>query len=298
MKTINTINSVSIAEIIADTGREKPVNNFHVFTSEEIAGPEQWVSKPIRIDHFIIILVTNGSITLRLNLISHEVKKNGLILISPNVIHECTKETDCTFTGIGFIPDFFLEAGLNKKHAEAFTFFSAQHDPFFQLNDEESEELLKMLLVLRSKDGLETAHPFKEELIHHGFNLFMFELAATARKYRGSNNLKMTRKEEIMMSFLKLLPHHFKEERSVQYYASQLFVSPKHLTKTVKELTNKTCSEFIDEMVIIEAKVLLNDRSLSVANIADYLHFSDQFFFSKYFKNLTGLTPTQFRTHI
>jgi AraC family transcriptional regulator, transcriptional activator of pobA len=126
----------------------------------------------------------------------------------------------------------------------------------------------------------------------------MFELAATARKYRGSNNLKMTRKEEIMMSFLKLLPHHFKEERSVQYYASQLFVTPKHLTKTVKELTNKTCSEFIDEMVIIEAKVLLNDVSLSVANVADYLHFSDQFFFSKYFKNLTGLSPTQFRTRI
>jgi AraC-like DNA-binding protein len=98
------------------------------------------------------------------------------------------------------------------------------------------------------------------------------------------------------MRFMKLLSLHFREERSVQYYAAKMFVTPKHLTKMVKELTGKTCGEFIDEMVIAEAKILLNDSANSVANVADLLHFSDQFFFSKFFKNATGLSPSQYKS--
>ena len=151
--------------------------------------------------------------------------------------------------------------------------------------------------MLYEKDHSNTEHPFIEEVIHHAFSLFMLELAAIVRKHRGNTPFKVTRKEDIVMSFMKVLSGHFKEERSVQFYANLLFITPKHLTKTVKELTNKTCGELIDDMVILEAKVLLNDHTLSVANVADHLHFSDQFFFSKFFKRHTGLTPTEFRTH-
>jgi AraC family transcriptional regulator, transcriptional activator of pobA len=296
MKQPDTISSLSIEDLIADTGRTKTVNNFHVFKSEEL-NREKRRSKPVRIDHFIIILALEGTAQIKLNLTDYFIKKNGLLIISPNVIHEFIEEADSAFTGVGFIPGFFSEVGINKKNADAFTFFSSQSNPYFQLTDAEAAGILQMMLLLREKDLAETHHSFKEEMIHHAFSLFLFEVAAIAEKYRGRSSLKLTRKEEILMSFLKILPDHFKEERSVHYYAEQLFITPKHLTKTVKELTNKTCGEFIDEMVIMEAKVLLNDISLSVANVADHLHFSDQFFFSKFFKNLTGLTPTEFRTH-
>jgi YesN/AraC family two-component response regulator len=48
-------------------------------------------------------------------------------------------------------------------------------------------------------------------------------------------------------------------------------------------------------MVIMEAKVLLGDSSFSVAQVAESLFFSDQFFFSKFFKNHTGTNPTEYR---
>lgn len=152
------------------------------------------------------------------------------------------------------------------------------------------------MLLLHQKDVAGEEHPFRKEVIHHSFNLFMFEMGALFKKYRQNEIVKLTRKEELLMSFIKILAQHFKEERSVQYYADLLFVTPKHLTKTVKEITGKTCGEFIDEMVISEAKILLDDPNMSVGNVADALHFSDQFFFSKFFKNHTSINPSEYKS--
>ena len=97
------------------------------------------------------------------------------------------------------------------------------------------------------------------------------------------------------MQFVKLLSDSFREERSVIFYAEQLHVTPRYLSQTVKEVTGKSAGELIDEMVILEAKALLNDVSLTISQVADSLYFSDQFFFSKYFKRLTGLSPSEYK---
>jgi len=66
----------------------------------------------------------------------------------------------------------------------------------------------------------------------------------------------------------------------------------------VKKLTGKTAGKYIDDLVIVEAKNLLRDPSLTIAQIADLLYFSDQFFFSKFFKRYTGITPSDYRKSV
>lgn len=198
---------------------------------------------------------------------------------------------------MGFTHDFFAASMMHKKHADALGFLSLQSVPLFLLTENEAQTLYPFMLYLKTMVN-NNGHPFKEEMIHHGFNLFMLEVAAIAKKYRGNDAQGMTRQGDILLGFLKQLAAHFKEERSVQYYANTLFVTPKHLTKTVKELTTKTCGEFIDEMVIAEAKILLSDLSYSVGQVADHLHFSDQFFFSKFFKRRTGMSPKEYKNSL
>jgi AraC family transcriptional activator of pobA len=60
----------------------------------------------------------------------------------------------------------------------------------------------------------------------------------------------------------------------VQYYADALYVSPKHLTETVKEVTGSTAGEWIDDAVILEAKVLLRNHDISIARVAEEHQFS------------------------
>jgi AraC-like DNA-binding protein len=125
----------------------------------------------------------------------------------------------------------------------------------------------------------------------------MLELAAIIKRHRPNNGATSTRRMDLLNSFLKLLAVHFKVERSVQFYAEKIFISPKHLTKVVKEETGKSVGQLVNEMVIAEAKILLDTSSLTVGNVATELNFSNQFFFSKFFKKHSGLTPSQFRTN-
>ena len=62
-----------------------------------------------------------------------------------------------------------------------------------------------------------------------------------------------------------------------------------------KKMVNKNASSVIDDVAVMAASGLLRDFSLSVGQIAGMLNFKGQAAFTKFFKKMTGLTPTQFR---
>lgn len=95
--------------------------------------------------------------------------------------------------------------------------------------------------------------------------------------------------------FLSLVQQHFKKERFLDFYASQLEVTPKHLSRTVKDVTGFSAVEWIDRFVILEAKVLLKSSTMSIQQISDELNFTSQSFFGKYFKKHLGKSPKDFR---
>ena len=106
-----------------------------------------------------------------------------------------------------------------------------------------------------------------------------------------------TRKEEIMAKFILAVSEHFREERQVAYYAHKLFITPKHLSSVVKELSGRTAGDWIENYVVMEAKVLLKTTDRTIQEIAVYLNFANQSFFGKYFKHHTGMSPTAYRKH-
>jgi AraC family transcriptional regulator, transcriptional activator of pobA len=291
----SNIREYTFSEISAGAGRKRVTKDFYVIKLE---GPfeNENIFRPSRSDHFTIALATDGECLFQCNLINYTLRKNSFFIIPPGFVRQMHKITEnYKAITLEFTKEFLTEAELHKKHIDAFTFFSSQNDPHLTINDNEAKILSNLMLFLWARD-LSEDHPFRKEVIQHGFNLFLFEMAAILRKYQKNNVVKLTRKEELLMSFVKMVAQYFREERSVQYYADHLFITPKHLTKTVKELTNKTCGQFIEEMVITEAKILLDDPSMSVGNVADALHFSDQFFFSKFFKNHAGLNPSEYKS--
>lgn len=295
---LSFIDTYGIEEVHAEaiTNQKVQVKEFFVYTKEEMPVQEK-ILRPSRSTHFAIYLNLGEAIELKYNLINYVIQKNSLFIIHPGIVHLQKEGEHLPTVSMGFSHDFLMGAMIHKKHPEALSFLIQQSDPLFLLTDKEAETFLTLLLYL--KDLVDNnGHPFKEDMIHHGFNLFLLDLAAIAKKYRGDEEHGMTRKEDILFNFLKQLAAHFKEERSVQFYADALFMTPKHLTKTVKEITTKTCGEFIDEMVIAEAKILLGDLSYSVGQVADALHFSDQFFFSKFFKRRTGLSPKEYKSSL
>jgi len=292
------IERYSISDISANPGSGNSAKDFHVFKTDEVTLNEKLIGRPVRSDHFTVVLILKGEAAINHNRIDYVLPKNSLFIITPKEVHKFQKPVgDYQIIGMGFSRDF-IGVHLSEKQIDVFDFFSSQSKPRFFLSDKEAKLMENLLMLLKEKHLADEWGPLKNELIHYAFNLFVYEMASIVKKHRPNGNIKLTRREDIATSFIKILSTYYKEERRVQFYANALFITPKHLSKTLKGTTHKTCSEMIDEMVINEAKILLKDTGQSVGKVAEQLHFSDQFFFSKFFKRHTGINPSQYKIQI
>ncbi len=292
----NVIKHLTLSDLLKITGEGPQQSGLHVF-SKSAKKQDGHIRYPFRADAFFIFIVTESSLHIKLNLFDYHLQKNDLLVIGPNTVRQFIGAEDgCSLTGVMFTPDFLMQSSIPKKYYGAFDFFAASGSPHLGLEQAETDELMELIALLHKKNQSAGAvGEYQDEVVRHHFIAFLFELASLHRKYHAEEKIKLTRKEDLVKRFLKLLPEHTRKERSLQFYADHLFVTPKYLSQTVKEVSGKTAGEFIDEMVMMEAKVLLSDLSLSVAQVSEELFFSDQFFFSKFFKNHAGITPSAYR---
>ena len=251
---------------------------------------------PFRLDQYFFFMVKSGELSLKLNLVNHVVCEGEFVLIEPGTICQFTGSSEfissaCT----SFSNDFLLKAGIYQKYVSAFKLLGPNLSTHLVLEREEITLLSGIFKMLYANIVTREKNEFSREIIQHNFCLVVYELINVFYHHNQELKSKPTRKQDITARFMKLLIKHYKEERSVQFYAGQLAITPRYLTQTVKEVVGKTAGDLIDEMVITEAMILLNDPTYSIGQVSVLLQFSDQFFFSKFFKNITGLTPSEYR---
>ena len=79
------------------------------------------------------------------------------------------------------------------------------------------------------------------------------------------------------------------------FYADKLCLTPHYLSSVIRETSGQTVMQWINQAVILEAKVLLKHSNLLVFQISDELNFPNPSFFSKFFKRMTGMTPAEYQ---
>ena len=104
-----------------------------------------------------------------------------------------------------------------------------------------------------------------------------------------------SRDKLLFFRFKKLISIHFQQQRQVSFYASELCVSPKYLSTSVKTASGRTAREWINDAVVKEMKYQLAYSGQSIKEIAYRLNFPNMSFFGKYFKAQTGMSPTSYR---
>lgn len=103
------------------------------------------------------------------------------------------------------------------------------------------------------------------------------------------------RQEELFKRFITLLKEKHCHEHFCSFYAEQLCVTSKYLTTVVKRVSGKSVSQWIDIYLMDQIKFHLKMTSLTIAEIADKLNFSNTSFFGKYVKKHTGESPIKLR---
>jgi AraC family transcriptional regulator, transcriptional activator of pobA len=84
------------------------------------------------------------------------------------------------------------------------------------------------------------------------------------------------------------------EVREVSEYARRLGLSTRSLHRAVRRDLGKSASELIEERIVVEAQRMFLDGDSSVKQVGAALGFSDPGHFSRYFKKVTGHSPSQF----
>ncbi len=106
---------------------------------------------------------------------------------------------------------------------------------------------------------------------------------------------KPSRQDEIVARFLQCVHENYREHRDVGFYAAQLRLSLKYMSHVIYEKTGRHPTKWIKDYVILEAKTMLRSGRYSIQQIADELHFPNQSFFGKYFKEAVGVSPKKWK---
>lgn len=136
--------------------------------------------------------------------------------------------------------------------------------------------------------------PYKKALIGHFLGMSS-DLFLSMLDTAGKDIESRPREQEIYLKFMDDLQEFATRERNVSFYADRCCVSPKHFSKMVRLASGKVPVRLIKDRVIIEAKALLSSTQMSVREIADVLHFQTDSFFCRYFRQETGMTPSEYR---
>jgi len=99
----------------------------------------------------------------------------------------------------------------------------------------------------------------------------------------------------LTQQFRKLLHQHYQTKQRVQDYAELLGVTPNHLNRVVKETSSRSPARWIDGAILTEAKLLLAQTALPMAEVAAQVGVGDPSYFARMFGKYVGMTPGEYR---
>lgn len=255
--------------------------------------------QPFRTDFFIMGLCEEGECHMQINLHEQVFKKNDFIFIPPESLLQRPKSPAFGFKGKALLisRDWFKDIILLKENLLPFFFKLAEH-PFISLKEEDVKNINCYFDIIRMKMITEKDNRFIKNIMVGLLRSLFYDVYSRFAVTDQKANKPKSRKEVVFQNFYKLLIENFRKERNVEFYADQLFITPKHLSSTVKNVSGHSPSKWISSLVIQETKLQLQTTNLSMQEIANDLNFPNQSFFSKYFRHYTGQTPKEYRASI
>jgi len=224
-----------------------------------------------------LFLVLEGSAEVCINLQDYHIEKGNVMLIPADTIVEVDNISD----------DARVMAIVFRDSVEM------SDEVVYKTSPAEFDRLLRMYYILW--DVVHIA-PYRRKTVQYLSKTIVAdvqelnELVSEKVQNEGS-----TRTQELFLQFKRLIKQHCMQERSIPYYASQLHVTPHHLSATIKKASGQSVMYWINRATIQEAKLLLKTNGMMAYEIANRMNFPSASAFSKFFKRETGLTPRAYQ---
>jgi AraC family transcriptional regulator, transcriptional activator of pobA len=248
------------------------------------------IDYPFKLDVTICMVTTKGTSSGNINLKPFTSSSPGLTIIVPDQILEHGYVSD-DLSGFVIIMSRKFTESLNFQEGLPL-FLSIRENPFIPLEEDDLNTLLTYFSLLRTAVR-KKENPFRMKVVKHLVKVFFYSPNYQYHKLSIGDN--KSKNETLMKSFLVHVQANYKEQRGMEFYADKLCLTPKYLSKVIKENSGMSASEWIDSYVVLEAKALLKSTNKTIQQISDELNFPSQSFFGKYFKRQTGVSPKEYK---
>lgn len=245
-----------------------------------------------RLQAGIFAICLKGEMNVSINLIDYTIRRGDLITLFPGSIiqfKESISPIRLCFTG--FSGDTISQ--INLMEITATSYHKIIEKPVVRIADN-VRSYLDDYFTLWAKISNDESIPIHPEIIQCAMRSILIAVANIYQEHP-FKEVTRTRQEEIYRELLLLITQNYMNERTAQFYAEQLKLTPQHLSTTVKHVTGGTVLDLIAHVVIMDAKAKLRSTNMSVQEIAYALNFPTPSFFGKYFKRYVGMSPLSYK---
>ena len=225
---------------------------------------------PLRINCYMAVFCSSGSISCMLNMNEYTLSSGMLMVITPGNIVRITSPdleqalSNASFTFIAVSVDYISNASLdfNSLFSEALALLQ---NPCIKINDSELLLLSDYINLVYKITG--TTAKYVRESVSEIMSSVFYQFASYVDDYLRDENSRTgtqpenSRSRRMFESFMKLVKDNHHAERMVGFYADKLCVTPKYLSKVVKDVSGRSAPDWIDGFVIMSAKSMQIGRA-------------------------------------
>ncbi len=266
------------------------LSNKVLYIRDLIDCPPSYLDDPGRREFFEIVWLKDEK---ALHVPQHSfqtLQGDWIYLIPPYRVHQLNKAGKK-----GVLLSFkreLLEDDLKEFLLDVFRMFNIQGEfSCLQVTEQSSKGLnaiYNLLLEEYQKDEMNLI------MIKALLKVFLLQLIQLKEQHFTQHDIN----EKRIYEFMLLLESHYLEERDTAFYAEQLGISAKRLNQILKEKLDKTGLQLIHDRLILEAKRQIIHSENTIKEISFNLRFKDRSYFSRFFKQHSGMTPQEFQVSV
>lgn len=246
--------------------------------------------EPLKLNAVLVVVCIKGSISGKTNLVPYTINGPCMMIMLTDQVHEYGDISD-DFEGFFLVLSERFSESLNL-HKRFPLYASILHNPSILLSEKDVDSLMDYYQMLKKVIRM-TDNPHQLEVAKYLTKAFFYSNAYYFHKL--DNESEKDKQEMLVNNFSRLVEIHFKEHREIEFYAKELCRTPKYMSSLIKKHSGLYAGEWINNRVVLEAKALMSSSKMTIQQISDELNFPSQSSFSKYFKRLAGVSPTQYR---
>lgn len=251
-----------------------------------------------------VFLCSRGVIEISLEDKTYIIRKGDMYIYMPStLVRLLHKSEDAEGVMVEVDVNYIIPIANKVVNVESLLFIR-QH-PCFSLSKQQYVLVKELLHSLYEKikaasasDLLQQRRCLALETIKSMGQTLCYEVLNAYFTNRPLQPLPQGKKDIVFQNFMMELFRNYRRERDVAFYAQKQHLAPRYFSTIIKEKSGSTALQWIVQMVITEAKQLLENSDLSIKEIAAQLNFPTQSFFGKYFKQYVGMSPKDYRNTI